>query len=34
VVIAKFSTWPVAWSEEFALPTRQALIGLAEALAS
>jgi CubicO group peptidase (beta-lactamase class C family) len=33
VVIAKFSTWPVAWSEEFALPTRQALIGLAETLA-
>jgi len=32
-VIAKLSTWPVAWSEEFALPTRQALIGLAEALA-
>jgi CubicO group peptidase (beta-lactamase class C family) len=33
VVIAKLSTWPVAWSEEFALPTRQAMIGLAEALA-
>jgi CubicO group peptidase (beta-lactamase class C family) len=33
VVIAKLSTWPVAWSEDFALPTRQALIGLAETLA-
>jgi CubicO group peptidase (beta-lactamase class C family) len=33
VVIAKFSTWPVAWSEEFALPTRQAMLGLAETLA-
>jgi CubicO group peptidase (beta-lactamase class C family) len=33
VVIAKLSTWPVAWSEDLALPTRQALIGLAEAIA-
>jgi len=33
VVIAKFSTWPVAWSEDIAVPTRQAMIGLAESLA-
>lgn len=30
VVIAKFSTWPVAWSDDFAYPTRVGLIDLAE----
>ena len=33
VVIAKLSTWPVAWSEDIAIPSRQAMIGLAEAIA-
>jgi CubicO group peptidase (beta-lactamase class C family) len=30
VVIAKFSTWPVAWTEEFAIVTRLGLTSLAE----
>jgi len=33
VVIAKLSTWPVAWSEEFAIATRLGLTSLAEQLA-
>ena len=30
VVIAKFSTWPVAWNEEFSIVTRLGLTSLAE----
>ena len=30
VVIAKFSTWPVAWTEEFSIVTRLGLTSLAE----
>jgi CubicO group peptidase (beta-lactamase class C family) len=30
VVIAKFSTWPVAWAPEFAIPTWKGLVDLAE----
>jgi CubicO group peptidase (beta-lactamase class C family) len=33
-VIAKFSTWPVAWSEDLSVRSRQAMIGLAEAIAA
>jgi CubicO group peptidase (beta-lactamase class C family) len=33
VVIAKLSTWPVAWSEDIARPTRQAMLALAEQIA-
>ena len=33
VVIAKFSTWPVAWTEEFAIVTRLGLTSLAEQVA-
>lgn len=33
VVVAKFSTWPVAWDSRFADPTRLALTDLAEQLA-
>jgi hypothetical protein len=32
VVIAKFSTWPVALSDALSIGTRQALIALAEAI--
>jgi CubicO group peptidase (beta-lactamase class C family) len=31
-VIAKFSTWPVAWSPDFAIPTTNALLDLARKL--
>jgi hypothetical protein len=31
-VVAKFSTWPVAWSPEFAIPTTNALLDLARKL--
>jgi CubicO group peptidase (beta-lactamase class C family) len=34
VVIAKFSTWPVAWSAEFAVPTWKGLVNLAEQVAA
>ena len=34
VVIAKLSTWPVAWTEAFALTTRLGLTSLAEQVAS
>ena len=34
VVIAKFSTWPVAWSPEFAIPTWKCLVDLAEQVAA
>ncbi|HEX6843848.1 MAG TPA: serine hydrolase [Actinomycetota bacterium] len=34
VVIAKFSTWPVAWSEEYSLKTSRAMVDLAEQLAA
>ncbi len=33
IVIAKFSTWPVAWTEEFSIMTRQGLTSLAEQVA-
>jgi hypothetical protein len=33
VVIAKFSTWPVAWTEEFSIVTRLGLTSLAEQVA-
>ena len=33
VVIAKFSTWPVAWNEEFSIVTRLGLTSLAEQVA-
>jgi Beta-lactamase class C and other penicillin binding proteins len=33
VVIAKFSTWNVPWSDELALQTRQALLALSEEIA-
>jgi len=33
VVIAKFSTWPAAWTEEYGIATRQALTSIAEQLA-
>jgi CubicO group peptidase (beta-lactamase class C family) len=33
VVIAKLSTWPVAWEDQIARDTRNAMIQLAEALA-
>jgi CubicO group peptidase (beta-lactamase class C family) len=33
VVIAKFSTWPQAWTEEFAITTRQGLASIAEQVA-
>lgn len=33
VVIAKFSTWPVAWDESFAVPTVRGLVDLAERIA-
>ena len=33
VVIAKLSTWPVAWTEEFAITTRLGLTSLAEQVA-
>ena len=34
VVIAKFSTWPVAWSPEFAVPTWKGLVEVAEQVAA
>jgi hypothetical protein len=34
VVIAKLSTWPVAWSDDIALPTHGAMLALAEELGS
>jgi CubicO group peptidase (beta-lactamase class C family) len=34
VVVAKFSTWPVAWSAEFAVPTWKGLVNLAEHVAA
>ena len=34
VVIAKFSTWPVAWDGAYAIPTTQGLVDLAERIAS
>ena len=33
VVIAKFSTWPVAWDASFAVPTVRGLVDLAERIA-
>jgi hypothetical protein len=33
VVIAKFSTWPVAWTKEFAVRTWKGLVDLAEKVA-
>ena len=33
VVIAKFSTWPVAWTPDFGVTTRTGLIDLAERVA-
>jgi CubicO group peptidase (beta-lactamase class C family) len=33
VVIAKFSTWPVAWEDRIARDTRNGLIAIAEQLA-
>ena len=34
VVIAKFSTWPVAWDESFAVPGTRGMVSLAEQVAS
>jgi CubicO group peptidase (beta-lactamase class C family) len=34
VVIAKFSTWPVAWREDFSITTWTAMVDLAEQLAA
>ena len=34
VVIAKFSTWPVAWTKEFAVQTWKGLVDLAEKVAA
>jgi hypothetical protein len=33
VVIAKFSTWPAAWTEAFGIATRLGLTSLAEQVA-
>jgi hypothetical protein len=33
VVIAKLSTWPVAWEERIARDTRNAMISIAEQIA-
>ena len=33
VVVAKFSTWPQAWTAKFSISTRKALVDLAEQLA-
>jgi hypothetical protein len=34
VVVAKFSTWPVAWTKEFAVQTWKGLVDLAEQVAA
>lgn len=34
VVVAKFSSWPVAWDERFSYPSTQGIIDLAEQVAS